>query len=561
MRPALSALPLLMALSCSEQPSLGTPCATDTECESAMGEGSICLEDGYCSIAAASQVTMCESAADCVAAEGFGSTCDLTTMTCGQLRMHERCTRSEPIDLCFGDPQYGDRLVLGTIHDSTNPNHRAREDAMRAAVRLLNESTPMVDANGEERLFGIIFCDQAPHNATADLYENDEFNSREASVASAEWLVNGAGVSVVLGPSGDEEILEAFEQVVRPTEGRVIQLAPGALSKELGTTDLHPTPSDERPGVLWPIGAPVHRDGEALAYDALTRSTLNDVSVGAAGAVQSIALLHSNSARCTDVIQGFEGANEALATLLERETLSTESFIFADADEMASQTDALSARLAEFDAVLFSGSASETQRFVEHISATDSPWLTASNLPIYLPRTGHSAAHTASPVLDRILVSSARIDRSTPEYETFAAEFTTLNGGSPEVFTETELAWDTVYLAAMGVVWSVVQEGELRGEYVGAGLRQLSTSQHIADATTGFGRTGWDVFLSEVSHGHGVDAAGASGALDFDPATETTDATMQVGKPFCVDEACLSIASSPVWVCPASQSISPCVAP
>ena len=113
-------------------------CEASAECEAAFGVGSAC-EEGYCSEPGA-----CTTGHDCRKAHGGGACVDGTC----QLLAPENaaCDIVEPPDL-LEKPLAGAEapLVIGAIFAREDAKNQATADAIRLAVREINDSTGIGD--------------------------------------------------------------------------------------------------------------------------------------------------------------------------------------------------------------------------------------------------------------------------------------------------------------------------------------------------------------------------------------------------------------------------------
>ena len=76
-------------------------------------------------------------------------------------------------------------------------------------------------------------------------------------------------------------------------------------------------------------------------------------------------------------------------------------------------------------------------------------------------------------------------------------------------------AYDAGWLALYGASWALLQEGGVSPRGVARGLRQVS-----GGAELDVGELSWTQVVDAFAAGESVDVSGASGALDYDPATE-----------------------------------------
>ena len=94
---------------------------------------------------------------------------------------------------------------------------------------------------------------------------------------------------------------------------------------------------------------------------------------------------------------------------------------------------------------------------------------------------------------------------------------------NPDDFGFTAHAYDAAWLALYGTAWAHFQEPSMSGTGVARGLRRLSEGPAVRVEPAE-----WNRVKGEFEAGESVNIDGASGALDFDPATEETTAPVDV---------------------------------
>jgi ABC-type branched-subunit amino acid transport system substrate-binding protein len=209
-------------------------CASNLDCESDFGFGSVCLPDGYCAAA----------------------------------EIPARCNRSTPEVL--GASSFSDYNIVGSLFDRGTATHRARENAMRLAIEEINAS----GAFGAKKL-GAVMC---------TIESNAEFDSMtrtEASVALAQYLVSSS-VTAVVGPSSSADVAAVSDA----TAGSLVIVSPSATASELSQKDgaVH---SDDSPGWLWPVTPSDTQAAIAITHDMTKPGNGRVVAVKRLGIVYS----------------------------------------------------------------------------------------------------------------------------------------------------------------------------------------------------------------------------------------------------------------------------------
>jgi branched-chain amino acid transport system substrate-binding protein len=109
-------------------------------------------------------------------------------------------------------------------------------------------------------------------------------------------------------------------------------------------------------------------------------------------------------------------------------------------------------------------------------------------------------------------------------YEQFLAEYQVEYdvGIADQIFTPN--SYDAAWMLAAGAAWAHFQEGgEITGVNIARGLRKLSSGPAVVISPGG-----WPTLRSNFQQGISVNLNGASGPVDFDPATEETESPIQI---------------------------------
>lgn len=438
---------------------------------------------GGCSLGAV-QRTGCE-AEDCQAAFGFGSLCGEDGF-CQRVEASPRCTRTFPEDLFTRPLEHRDTIVIGSLMDRRLDTQRAREDAAEIAFRSANDTGGL-----DGRPFGIVFCNIAEDNAL------DSLTRQEAAVASAIYLAEELRVPAIIGPSSSADVQAVFLAV---REHGTLVMSPAATSPALTAIDAQ-EPTDAAPGLLWRTAPPDTIQARAIVSDMRSRS------------VASVAVIHATDAYGEGIAQAFLDGFGDGATLLpfDNGSVLAEQVVVAgglDVDEVlfvSSLTDeasgfinAIAGNAAYDDKGLFLTDSAANPDFVTDTSGSMARWPQIRGTRPSLP--------------------------SGPVYEIFASRFRTeYMGRDPGPFSFTAHAYDAAWLVLYGIAWAHHQENAINGITIARGLRHVSsgTAHDIQPST-------FQPIVSSFANGDGVDVSGASGTLDYDPATEETAGPTEV---------------------------------
>jgi len=437
----------------------------------------------------------CTGNALCREAFGLGSVCGDEGF-CETALPHPRCDEATPPDLLTRPADHPDAIVFGSLVD--REFDVPVERAYQLAVVQVNQSGGL-----EEREFGLVACDYEVDS------EIDAFTQEEAALDISAYLVDVIGAPVLLGPS-TSVLTGAVWEAVSP-EG-VVVVSPSATSPALTYVD-GLEKSDENP-------PPDSLQGRAIAVD------LQQLGM------TSVAVVRQDGAYGEGLAQVFleafrDGTHTAVTypwgTSAERDeavasaSLSGEQVVLFISSELA-------------DGIAFLNAAAVLSGFedVELLYLTDG----AADINLLEPTA--AASH---------LYPKVRGTRpSLPEgdvYEAFRASYSAAYTDDPANYAWTAHSYDAAWLGMYGTAWSVLQEGAITGPGIGRGLRRLSSGEAIDIRPST-----WEEVLEEFTAGRSIDVTGASGDLDFDPATEETEAPVDVwviaeGAACSPDERCL----------------------
>ncbi len=424
----------------------------------------------------------------CQAAFGFGSVCGEDGL-CQRAQPNVRCTKTYPEDLLTRPESYRDTIVTGNLADRSLATHLARENAAELAIRSAN------DAHGiDGRLFGIVFCTIEVNNTL------DGMTRQEAAVASARYLAEDLRLPAIVGPASSADTQAVFLAI---QDTGTLVISPSATSPALTGIDVT-EPTDDNPGLLWRTAPPDTQQARAIADDMMSRG------------ITSVAVINATDAYGDGIAQEFlrvfeGGGRTAMLLPFDNDSVLAEQVVRAasmDIGEVlfvSSQTD---------QAAAFVNATVELAGFdTKGMFLTDS----AANADFKAATQGASARwpqiRGTRPALP-----------SGPVYDVFSSRYQTQFMDDASAYSFTAHAHDAAWLVLYGVGWAMGQEnGDITGQNIARGLRHVSdgtpfdiTPSAFQQVVTAFGR------------GESVDVNGASGALDYDPATEETEGTIEV---------------------------------
>lgn len=431
----------------------------------------------------------CQAHAHCRQAFGFGSICGKAGL-CEPTFLHSRCDTAYPEDLLRRRDLYRDAIVFGSLMDRSSPAHVVREKAIRLAVKEVSERGDL-----EGRPLGVVFCNTEAQS------EGLGYTRTEASIAAARYLVDKLGVPALVGPSASTDAEQVWSDL--RTSGTLI-LSPSATSPALD--HLEQGLSDDQPGLLWRVAPSDLLQGRVIAEDLLARNVRQAAIVREAGAY-----------------------GEGLASLVTQHLVRAGGGVQIFAAASAAQIPEAAALAADASApeVLFISSQQEW--IIKFLAAAGAQAGFASKSIFLTDAAANEAvlrgAAAAASLFGRIRgTRPAPRDRNSYVYASFIAGYKAeYPGEDPTVTAFSAHAYDGAWLVMYGSAWSLLREGRVTGAGIARGLRQVSDG-----AATPLIPSSWLGVLSAFREGQPVDVSGASGELDFDPATRQIVAPIEV---------------------------------
>lgn len=456
-----------------------------------------------CSLTAV-DFTPCETNAQCRAAFGWGHVCTNEGL-CDRVAPQPRCRNTVPEDLLQRPEAYADRLLVGSVYDDVA--FRLEERSIALAIRQVN------DAEGlQGQPLGYVHCTNV-EGSSEDGF--DTLDQDTANVEMARWLADSLGVPAIVGPATSGRAEAAY--IALDGLGTLL-ISPSATSPALTALD-GLDPSDEAPGLLWRTAPPDSLQGVAIAVDMQQR-----------GVTQAV-VLHQSGPYGEGLAEAFADAFEGEAELLSFDDASLRDEQIVEAGVAGAQ-----------EVLFISSERSDTVAFLNGVGSNAD----YDDVGLFLTDTAFDAAIFQQATQGASRFAAIRGSRPSPAdpdsvtYKAFVSAFSAAYGESPETSGFTPYAFDASWLVIYGIAWSQLRTGQVSGTGIAQGLRRISSTR--------FGEplpirpTSWTTVVANFETGTPIDVEGASGPLDYDPATEETVSPIELWQ---VDPATLE----PVALC------------
>lgn len=272
---------VLLGLSCTRLINVYGTCESNAECIQALGDGAICLDDGYCSLGGLAVDTSDETTEDtgdtgdgtsvdtadtgdtgveesctthkeCRGENGLGSLCG-DDGTCSQpdvVEMPSRCT-TYPDGAFESWSEYSDAHILGAIVDARL--EKPTQLTLKLAMNEINESLGSTQ-------FVMFICDNQ-----SDLWNGlhgDNLTSQQATEQLSDFLTNELHVPVIMGPGKSDLVQPTIEAGESTSDSStiVVSTAGGDGLTELGSESGTSSWLLTNPGKVWSaVGDDYHR--------------------------------------------------------------------------------------------------------------------------------------------------------------------------------------------------------------------------------------------------------------------------------------------------------------
>jgi branched-chain amino acid transport system substrate-binding protein len=465
-----------LAAGCSAMEPAMEACTTSSQCQDTFGYGHVCGAGGYCQRAAA----------------------------------HPRCTATQPAD-AFRNPEQS--VIFGAIFNDALDSQQGRKKALLLALEEINDSGGL-----EGRELGVVLCD-IDGSKDAQARYGDALDGEAAAVETATHLAQTLGVPAILGPSTSAQVEKAFV-AVRDSETLMMTFSATSVS----LTSLDPkTVDDSQPGLLWRSVPPDSLQATAIAGDMLGGK---DRAVP----TERLAILYQDGSYgqglATSVHERFNAAAkpDTYARLIT----------FGDSDQLAQAVTAVAddAKYSAVQEILFVSSApTDYELFLAKVAANAK----LDGKQIFVTDTAATQAvlNAAAITNKQALFGRLRGSRPVPlpqgqdtAYQAFSARFNKEHGVDPADYSFTSQTYDAAWLVFAGTAWSLLQEQRVSGPGIARGLRRVTGGKSV-----NIQASSWYQIVESFRAGQAVDLRGASGELDFDPATEEITAPIEIWVP------------------------------
>jgi branched-chain amino acid transport system substrate-binding protein len=282
-------------------------------------------------------------------------------------------------------------------------------------------------------------------------------------------------------------------------------ISPAATSPALTAIDVT-APNDEMPGLLWRTAPPDSLQGQVIASDLVRR------------AVTDVAVIHVSGAYGEGLAAEFQESFTGGTVMLFPFTNATERDTAVSTVAEGTYQEVIFIASAVTDTVAFFNAAAVLAGYnTKNIFLTDA----AANSDLLTMTRA-----TASALYPRVRGTRPSTPRGSV-YMAFASSYAVAYPGTPvDAFSFTAHTYDATWMTIYGSAWAIYQGGVIDGLNIARGYRHL------------VGGTGVNVFTVVPSALPGISQAfrnaarveitGASGALDYDLATEETVAPIDL---------------------------------
>jgi branched-chain amino acid transport system substrate-binding protein len=436
------------------------------------------------------KVDDCTSSADCRDAFGAGFVCDSGGL-CQRVKPEARCTTTFPVDVLSRPESYPGVFLIGVLMDRSVETQRMRENAVRLALKQVNEARGI-----DGRTFGAVFCDIA---------ENAMYDARkrtDAAVESARHLARGIGVPAIVGPSSSVDALAVWNEL---RNDGVLVISPAATSPAITGVDTN-QPTDERPGLFWRTAPPDTEQGAAIVRF-LTQPTPPPPT--------RVALIHERGAYGDGLANvfrtGFETGGRTVAITPFANTSERDAAIVNAGAAGVPWVLFFSSQTT--DSIAFLNAANGLASYASvNVFLTDS----AANRDLLTGAAGAGA------IFPRVAGSRPQVPQG-PTFELFRASFQAEFKVDPNAFSFVSHSYDAAWLVFYGASSSFRREGRVTGSGIARGLRRITATGEEVQVTP----VNWTRIADALTAGKPVNLVGASGGLNYD-ATEETSSLVEI---------------------------------
>ncbi|MDC0717756.1 ABC transporter substrate-binding protein [Nannocystis bainbridge] len=441
-----------------------------------------------CSAVSSVDYAPCSSSADCRGAFGLGYACGEQQL-CEKAEVFERCDEVYPVDLFEAPDKSRDLIVFGSLFDHTETTgDRILVNAATLAVMEANKS----GLGG--RNFAIVHCDYQQDPSIDDL------TAEEAAVAAAKYLVDELGTPAIVGP-GTSGLAEAVYKELAKAEHaeRTLIISPSATSPSL--SDIDP----DKPGLFWRTAPPDSVLGAKLAQY-MEDEAVSDAVVVYEGNTygKGLAIELQKNFGATITLDEYQSPSEIPSKVVEI------------ANQHAGPED--------FAIVFIASDVAQVTSFLNAAGAN--PFYADPAVKIFFGDTAYNVdVITQTQTKAAGLYPNVRgVFPGEPTARKVYQFFnTTYDATFPEKAMDASYAshtYDATWLAIYGAAWSFFQNGQkIEGPAMAEGLTKISAGE-----TYDIVSNTWNGIKTAFKAKRSINVSGASGELDYDPATEETTA-------------------------------------
>jgi ABC-type branched-subunit amino acid transport system substrate-binding protein len=347
----------------------------------------------------------------------------------------------------------------------------------------------------EDRSFGIVHCDYQ-ENAKID-----DMKSEDAAIAGAKYLVDQLGAVAIVGP-GTSGLSEAvYTELAKPAHAeRTLIISPSATSPSLTDIDT------DKPGLFWRTAPPDSVLGAELAKY-MEQQIITNAIVIYEGNTYGRGLAEELQKNFEDEIVPLEYQDPSeipgLVVEIPPDVGTPDNFaVVFIASDVAHVTSFLNAAgsdsfYADPEVKIFFGDAAfNTDVITQTVNKAEQLY---PNIRGVFPGAPESSTY------DRFLATY----NANPAFNEDAAD------ASYSAHT-----YDAAWLALYGAAWSYYQhDQQTTGKLMAEGLQKISQG-----ASFEISSTTWNSIKTAFKNKQSINVVGASGKLDYDPATEETTA-------------------------------------
>ncbi|MBM4356495.1 MAG: ABC transporter substrate-binding protein [Deltaproteobacteria bacterium] len=389
--------------------------------------------------------------------------------------------------------------IIGLLARTQNVGERPRVQAMRLAVRQINQAGGVRPSQGPSEPVALVACDYGGDVGTAAGMEADA-----AIVGGIDFLAKQLGARAVLAAASTSATNTALQQIM--TTDLPVALV-SAFSTSPTLTDANDKPVGAKTGLLWRTSPDDTVQAKALARliddvpdakravilfvnDDYGSALQEDVSVELGNLKNKVPTLPA-SFEPSATIADFK----AKLAQLVASTPSPDVLLFVGIDgQMAARA---------FTALVEGNHTGAFKRLLLADAAKDQKTLLDPTLPAEVKAVIAQALGTAP------------YRSEAPHYNTFRLALDNTFGVNADNFSFVAQSYDAAYLAGYGLTWAGAAGTAFSGLDVAEGFSNLSAGQDVK-----VGSNNWNAatlaLIDLAADPRSIDIDGTSGPLDFD---------------------------------------------